>query len=173
MTEDAGVVLRDPPAEARLDLVHGALGEALCEGRQALAKRHERGDRLGQRRAEVDGVGDDAAGQRSMDLLGGVGAGSVLGFGGGCAEVRGDDDVVALEQRVLGRRLLGEDVERRAGDLARLQPALQGLEIDQGAAGAVDDANAVFHLPDRLGVDPVRSVSGVFGRWIVMKSARE
>ena len=108
----------------------------------------------------------------ALHLLGGDDPGAVLGLGGRGAEVRGDDDVVALEQRVLGERLLGEDVERGAGDLARLEPALERVEVDQLAAGAVDDPDAVAHLRDRLGVDPVRSVSGVFGRWIVIRSAR-
>ena len=58
----------------------------------------------------------------ARDLLGGDDPGAILRLGGRGAEVRGDDDVVALEERVLGERLLGEDVERRAGDLARLEP---------------------------------------------------
>ena len=77
-----------------------------------------------------------------------------------------------LEDRVLGEGLLGEDVERGAADLARLEAGEQRVEVDQLAAGAVDDPHAVLHLRDRLGVDQVRSVSGVFGRCRVMKSAR-
>ena len=91
----------------------------------------------------------------ARDLLGGDDPGAVLRLGGRGAEVRRDDDVVALEQRVLGERLRREDVERRAADLARLEPGEQRVEVDQLAAGAVDDPHAVAHLRDRVGVDPV------------------
>ena len=47
----------------------------------------------------------------------------------------------------------GEDVEGRAAELARLEAGHQGVEVDQLAAGAVDDAGAVLHRGDRLGVD--------------------
>ena len=105
-------------------------------------------------------------------LLGGVDPGPVLGLGGRGAEMRRDDDVVALEQRVLGERLLREDVERDAGDLARLEPALDRVEVDQLAAGAVDDPHPVAHLARSPRRRSIPSVSGVFGTWIVITSAR-
>ena len=81
--------------------------------------------------------------------------GAVLGLGGRGAEVRGDDDVVvAVEQRVVGDRLGREDVERGAGDLAGVERVLERLVDEQLAAGAVDDAHAVLHLRERLGVEP-------------------
>ncbi len=67
--------------------------------------------------------------------------------------MRGDDDVVAGEDRVLGEGLSGEDVERGAADLAGLEAGEQRVEVDQLAAGAVDDPHAVLHRGDRLGVD--------------------
>ena len=131
----------------------------------------ERLHRLRADRVDVHRVGDDAAGERGLHLAGGVDAGAILSLRGGGAEVRRDDDVVALEQRVRGERLLGEDVEGDAGELARLEPALDGVEVDERAAGAVDDPRAVAHLRDRLVVDhPV--VSGVFGTCSVIRSAR-
>ena len=68
--------------------------------------------------------------------------------------MRREDDVVALEQRMLGERLGREDVERRAGDLAGLEPGEQRVEVDQLAACAVDHPHAVAHPGDRLGIDP-------------------
>ena len=175
--EQAGVVLGDPAAELGLDPVDGAVAEALGEAAELLAERHERRQRLhllGPDGGDVDRVGDHAAGQRARVTCSAViDAGAVLGLGGRGAEVRGDDDVVALEERVLGERLRGEDVERGAGRPCPTRaPRCERVEVDQLAAGAVDDPHAVLHLRDRLGVDPVRSVSGVFGRWRVMKSAR-
>ena len=108
----------------------------------------------------------------ALHLLGGDDPGPVLGLGGRGAEMRGDDDVVALEQRVLGERLGGKDVERGAGDLAGLEPGEQRVEVDQLAAGAVDDPRrrrASARSPRRRSSP---TVSGVFGRWIVIRSAR-
>ena len=146
------------PAELDLDPADRAVAEALGEPAELLAQRHERRQRLhrlGPDRGDVDRVGDDPAGERGAHLLGGDDAGAILRLGGRGPEVRGDDDVVALEDRVLGEGLLGEDVERRAGDLARLERRHERVEVDQLAAGAVDDPHPVAHLRDRLGVDPV------------------
>ena len=85
--------------------------------------------------------------ERRRDLLGGDDPGAVLGLLGRGAEVRGDDHVVALQDRVVGEGLLGEDVERGAGDAAPLQALDQRVEVDQLAAGAVDDADALRPSP--------------------------
>ena len=87
-------------------------------------------------RRDVHRGGDDAAGERGDDLLGGLHAGAVLRLGGRGAEVRRDDDVGVAEQRVVGDRLLGEHVERRAADLAGVERRLERLVDDQLAAGA-------------------------------------
>ncbi len=69
--------------------------------------------------------------------------------------MRRDDDVaVALEQRVVGDRLAREDVERGAGDLAGVERVLERRVVDELAARAVDHADAVLHLRERLGVQP-------------------
>ena len=127
--EQAGVVGGDPAAELGGDPVDRAVAEALGEAAELFAERHERRQRLhllGAHGGDVDRVGDDAAGQRRGHLLGGDDAGAVLGLGGRGAEVRGDDDVVAGEDRVLGEGLGGEDVERGAGQLAGLQAGQRG-----------------------------------------------
>ena len=72
--------------------------------------------------------------------------------------MRRDDDVVAAEERMVGERLGGEDVERRAAQLAGLEAGRQGVEVDQLAAGAVDQPRPVLHRGDRPGVDQVDGV---------------
>ena len=49
----------------------------------------------------------------------------------------------------------GKTSSAAPADLAGLEAGEQRVEVDQLAAGAVDDADAVAHLRDRLGVDPV------------------
>ena len=55
----------------------------------------------------------------------------------------------------------GEDVERGAADLARLERPAEGVEVDELAARAVDDQDAVSHLRQRLVVDPVDRLGGL------------
>ena len=55
------------------------------------------------------------------------------------AEVRRDDDVLELEDAARRVRLVGEDVERGAGDLARLERVHQRVDVDEVAAGGVHD----------------------------------
>ena len=76
-------------------------------------------------------------------------------FGGG-AQVRRDHDQRMADQRVVRRRRLGlEDVDRRAGDLARLQSIGQCRFVDQPAPGAVDDPDRRLHQRDLAGADQV------------------
>jgi hypothetical protein len=62
--------------------------------------------------------------------------------------MRRDDDAVELEKRA-GVGLAGEDVERGAGDLARLQRREQRVLVDELAPRRVDDADAVAHRAER------------------------
>ena len=50
------------------------------------------------------------------------------------------------EQRVRRRRLLDEDIESRARNLAAVERGAQCGLIDKAAAGAIDDANARLGL---------------------------
>jgi hypothetical protein len=59
---------------------------------------------------------------------------------------------------VLGDRLLAEDVERRRRDLARVERVLQILVDQQRPARDVQHADAVLHLRERLGVEPVLGI---------------
>ena len=99
--QQPGVVLGDASAELGLDAADRSLVEALCQPPQPLAQRHERHQRLRQRGVDVDRVGHDGAREGGAHLLGRVDARAVLRLRGGGAEVRGDDHVVALEDRMI------------------------------------------------------------------------
>jgi hypothetical protein len=72
------------------------------------------------------------------------------------ADVRHDQEVGRLEQRVLGRQRLGiGDVECRTGDLARVQREQQRLRIDDRAARGVDEQRGRLHARERGAVDQV------------------
>jgi hypothetical protein len=94
----------------------------------------------------------DGAGQKVVrHLLGHLQGDVFLRFGGRGAEVRGADDVRVVEERVFGGGFHLEHVQRRAGDMARVQRVeLQRRLVDQPAAGAVDDADALLGLGEVL-----------------------
>ncbi len=85
--------------------------------------------------------------------------------------MRRDDDLGVPEQRVLGDRLAREHVERGSPDLARLQGAAEGLLIDQPPRATFRTITPSFICAKASSFRKPR-VSGVFGRWMVMKSAR-
>ncbi len=70
---------------------------------------------------DVDRVGDQLAGQGQPHRPGDRDAGLLLRLVGAGAQVRRGDDRVELEQRRVGARLLGVDVEAGAGDPALLE----------------------------------------------------
>ena len=96
-------------------------------------------------RGEVDGVLDDAELEVVADLHGELDADGLLGLVGGAGDVRGEDDVVEVEEGRVLEGLLVEDVEGGAGDVAGLDGVGEGLFDDELAAGAVDDADALLH----------------------------
>ncbi len=68
--------------------------------------------------------------------------------------MRGDDDVVERQQRIVGRgRLLVEDIERRAGDAALDQGAMQRRFVDDRAARGVDQIGRRLHQAELAGAD--------------------
>ena len=151
-------MLGEPAEDLDLDPLDRTAAEALGEAPELLAERHERRQRLHGLRADrrdVDRIGDDAAGQRGDDLLGGDDPGAILGLRRRGAQMRRHDHVVAAEDRMIGHRLGREHVQRRAADRPVLERLLERLEVDQLTAGTVDDPDAVLHLRQRLGIDPV------------------
>ena len=118
---------------------------------------------------DVDRVGDQLAAERQPHRPGDRDAGLLLRLVGGGAEVRRGDDVLELEERAVGARLLGEDVEPGGGDAALLEGVVERLLVDDAAAGGVDEHEVGLTLASWS--SPMRpTVSGVFGRCTDMKS---
>jgi hypothetical protein len=94
-----------------------------------------------------------------------VGGGGGLGFGGGCAEVGGDDGLVAeLEDFLVHGGGFGlVDIDSGAGDVAGLDGVGEGDFIDQATAGGVDEADAFFAFGDAGGVEEGFAAGGVEG----------
>ena len=92
-------------------------------------ERPEHRERLGPDRRDVHGRGDDAAGEGGGHLLGHDHAGAVLGLLGRGAQVRRHDDAGQAEERALGDRLLREDVDARAAEVAAAEGLHEGLLV--------------------------------------------
>ena len=151
-----GVHAGDVAFVGQLHLVDAALGQLAGERAELLRQLDEGAQPrrlLGRDRREVDGVRDRAAQQVVRHLLGDLQRDVFLRLGGGGAEMRGAHHVGMAEQRIVGRRLLGEHVEGGASDVAGIERGAQGRLVDQPAARAIDDAHALLHRRERLGVD--------------------
>ncbi len=75
--------------------------------------------------------------------------------------MRGDHDVRQPEQRAVGARLLGVDVDAGRADLARAQCVGQCGLLDQPAAGGVDDDHAALGHRQLLGRDHPQGLGGL------------
>src|SRR5699024_9294060 len=147
-------------------------GEQLAEPvRERLARADQVVDRAA---GDVDRVGDELAGQGQAHGLRDRDAGLLLRLGGGGTQVRGEGDVVELEELrgrpALGGRLGGVHVQRGGRDPAGGERLVQRLLVDQPAAGGVDHveeglASANCSAP----ISPV--VWGVLGMWTVRTPA--
>jgi hypothetical protein len=96
-------------------------------------------------RREIDGVADGAVAQEVADRGGRVEPHLLLGLLGRGGDVRRGHDLPHLHERPVGRRLLLEDVERRARDDALVDRAPERQLVDELAASRVDDADARLH----------------------------
>jgi hypothetical protein len=68
--------------------------------------------------------------------------------------VRRDNDVIELEQRVVGlHRFLLEDIQAGAGDLSRGQCSVQRCLVHDRTARRVDQVGTAFHEPDQARAD--------------------
>ena len=149
--QEPRVVVGEAAVRRDDDLVGPALGELHREAAELRGERDVRAERLELLRADhgdVHGVRDEPAVERRRDLLGDDHARAVLRLVGRGGEMRRDDDVVELEQRARVR-LLREDVERGARDLAGLERSDERILVDELAARGVDRAHAVAHLRER------------------------
>ena len=75
--------------------------------------------------------------------------------------MRRGDDVLELEQRAVGARLLGEHVQAGGGDLAGLERVVQRGLVDDAAAGGVDQHQAGLGLGELLGADQTGGLRGL------------
>src|SRR5581483_3995741 len=104
----------------------------------------ERLERVGVEAREVQRVQGQTALLESDDALRELGGDLALRLLRRGPEVRRQDDARVLAQRAaLGQRLLLEDVEGGAGELAARQGLEEGLLLDQLAASAVDQPRAL------------------------------
>ncbi len=111
-------------------------------------------------RGEIDGVLHDAELEVVADLHGELDADGLLGLVGRAGDVRGEDDVVQVEEGGVFEGLLMEDVEGSSCDVAGLNGLGEGFLDDELAACAVDDANALLHDADGCLIDEAFSLRG-------------
>ena len=142
------------------EVAGGGVGEEVAEALGHLDVGGDLDVLLVRERGEVDGVLDDAELEVVADLHGELDADGLLGFVGGAGDVRGEDDVVEVEEGGVFEGLLVEDVEGGAGDVAGLDGVGEGLLDDELAAGAVDDADALLHDADGGLVDEAFGLGG-------------
>ena len=105
--EHLDVVLGDLAAHLDVDLLGHLAGQRGEDPAELLHQRDAGADVLGDHAAlHVDRVGHQLAGEREAHRAGDRDAGLLLGLVGGGAEVGGGDDVLQLEERRVGARLL-------------------------------------------------------------------
>jgi hypothetical protein len=130
----------------------GDRGEELA---QLLRQRQQRAHFLGDHAAglHVDRIGYELALQRQLHALGDREAGLVLCLMRRGAEVRRGHDVVELEQRRVGARLLGEHVHAHTGHATIGQGLGESLLVDEATARGVDDPHIGLDQLQFLGAD--------------------
>ena len=119
-----------------------------------------------------DVVADRLAVEHAEDVLDGGDAHAVDRLARHTGDMGGGDEIGQGQEGVVLRgRLLVKDVERSAGDPVRLQRVVERLLIDDAAAGVLTMKAVRFICASRE-ASKRPTVSGVFGQWIVIKSAR-
>src|SRR5450759_2545412 len=68
-------------------------------------------------------------------------------------DVRGDDEVRRLPERMLGRKRLGIGDGERGADVSRAQSVDERVRVDDGAARRVDQKRTLFHPGEEVRVD--------------------
>src|SRR5690606_32390752 len=94
----------------------------------------------------IDDVLQGLAGQTALHVFGEDLQAADVPAGEDAGAVGRDHDVLHVPERAVGGHGLGiEDVERRAGQTAAVERLFQGRDLDDAAAGDVDQAGAGFH----------------------------
>ena len=70
-------------------------------------------------------------------------------------QMRGEHDVGVVEQRVMARGFGVEDVQPDPAEPAVLQRRVDGVDVDESAAAAVDQDRPGLDVPEQLGPDQV------------------
>jgi len=133
------------------------------EGAELLGELHiglEARRLLDRDRGHVDRVGDGAVQQEIRHLFCHLHGHIELRLGRGGAEMRRADDARMVEQDIVLRRLFGEDVQRRTGDVAGIQRCFQIGFDHEAAAGTIDQPDLGLALRQSFGVDDAAGLVG-------------
>ena len=145
--QDLGARSGELPLVDHFEVGRLAVEQSADESTEDFGETHEGSNDVGHfARGDVDGVGDEVAGEGELHLFGDRDAGLVLGFKRRRAEVGNDDDRRQFEERRLGGGLLLEDVERGTLDVPIADGVGEVGFVDDAAAGDVDDAHARLGL---------------------------
>ena len=115
---------------------------------------------LGGDRGHVQRVGDGAVHQEVGHLLGHLKGDLLLRLGGAGAKMRGGDDVLHAEQRVVCGRFRLEHIQRGAGDMAAGQRRRERQLVNQPATRTIHDPHALLRLVQRVGRQNVARLLG-------------
>ena len=147
--QESRVVLRERAVDGDRDARRPRARERHRESAELRRERDERAEDLELARIDdrdVDRRPDDLSVERRGNLLRDHDTGSILRLGRRAGEVRRHDDLRELEQRARVRLRL-EDVERCAGDLARLPiAATSASSSTRPPLRRIDDPYTVLHL---------------------------
>ena len=111
--------------------------------------------------SRVDDRRDGLALHAGNDELGDLRSSTDLGLFGGCAQMRGEDNVVKSVDGAVAYRLVLPHVDACAAYLAALQEASHSLDVHDAAACAVDKDDAVFHDGVLIGTEHARRLFGL------------
>ena len=160
--EHLDVVLGDLAADLDVDLLRDLAREPGEDAAELLGERDARPDVLVDETAlHVHRVRDQLPAERQPDRARDRHPGLLLRLLGGGAEVRGGHDVLELEQRAVGARLLGEHVEPGGADAALLEGVVERLLVDDAAARGVDEHEVGAGLGELVLADEPEGLRGL------------
>ena len=133
---DGDVVRGDLAADVDVELHRHRAGEGGEDAAELLDEVDAGAHLLGDGAAgDVDGIRHEVAAEREAHRPRDGDAGLLLGLVGRGAEVRRDDDRLVREERAVGARLGGEDVDAGAGDPTLGDGVGEGLLVERRRRG--------------------------------------